>query len=28
MNEDHDMNETATVDEGGEFDPSAAAALL
>jgi hypothetical protein len=28
MNEDHDMNETATVDEGGEFDPRAAAALL
>jgi hypothetical protein len=28
MNEEHDMNETATVDEGGEFDPRAAAALL
>ena len=28
MNEEHDMHETATVDEGGEFDPRAAATLL
>jgi hypothetical protein len=28
MNQQHDMNETATVDEGGEFDPRAAAAIL
>jgi hypothetical protein len=28
MNEEHEMHETATVDEGGEFDPRAAATLL
>src|SRR4030088_1884979 len=28
MNEEHDMHETATVHEGGEFDPKAAATLL
>jgi hypothetical protein len=28
MNEEHDMHETATVDEGAEFDPRAAATLL
>src|ERR1700730_9586761 len=28
MNQEHDMHETATVDEGGEFDPRAAATLL
>jgi len=28
MNEEHDMHNTATVDEGGEFDPRAAAQLL
>jgi hypothetical protein len=28
MNEEQDMHETATVDEGGEFDPRAAATLL
>ena len=28
MNEEHDMHETTTVDEGGEFDPTAAATLL
>jgi hypothetical protein len=28
MNEDHDMHKTATVDDGGEFDPRAAAQLL
>jgi hypothetical protein len=28
MNEGHDMRETATVDQGGEFDPRAAATLL
>jgi hypothetical protein len=28
MNEEIDMHETATVDEGGEFDPRAAATLL
>jgi hypothetical protein len=28
MSEEHDMHETATVDEGGEFDPRAAATLL
>src|ERR1700730_15032493 len=28
MNEEHDMHETATVDEAGEFDPRAAATLL
>jgi hypothetical protein len=28
MNEEHDMTENATTDEGGEFDPRAAATLL